>query len=171
MKNLKNIKSFDNFFESLSAFGGLINESIAPGVIETLRNSNEYKTFKNILEKTNSDPLEIEMAIIKLTIVAMSLVPERIPAALNKDTEFGSSFIKGTTEKLVTQAPGYLEKMYNILYENVLSDESGELVDAMALAEAKNKAFGKKWSNWLSKKSPEDIENWNLAVTSVLQEL
>jgi hypothetical protein len=127
--------------------------------------------FKSMLEQAASDPAEIEMSIIRLTLVAMSLVPERIFIALNKDTESGSSFIKRVTEVLVGQDPNALEKMYDILYENVLSDESGELIDAMALAEAKNGAFGKAWNNWLSKKSPEDVENWNLAVTGSTQEL
>ena len=171
MENLKNIKSFDKFFESLSAFGGFINESVDPGVIETLKNSPEYMEFKSMLEQAASDPAEIEMSIIRLTLVAMSLVPERIFIALNKDTESGSSFIKRVTEVLVGQDPNALEKMYDILYENVLSDESGELIDAMALAEAKNGAFGEAWNNWLSKKSPEDVENWNLAVTGSTQEL
>lgn len=130
-------------------------------VIEPLKNSPEYREFRSLLEQANSDPTVIEMSIIRLTLVVMSLVPERIFIALNKDTESGSSFIKRVTEVLVSEDPDALEKMYDILYESVLSSESGELVDAMATAEAKNEAFGKEWKNWLANKSQEDLEDWN----------
>lgn len=148
MKALKNLKSFDLFFESLLFGGSSLNESATPEEKDMFLNSQEYQKF--ISTGSTED-------LVNLIIKAMEIAPGKIHIGLQKDNEKGNVFIPTFIREL--ESIKKMDLFYTILYEQIIAEfenDEYQTIESMARASAntKGQAFSQ-FSDWLLSKGDE----------------
>jgi hypothetical protein len=163
MGNLKNIKSFDIFFESMNSnLGSFLNESATEEEKQRLMSSPQYRVF---MEDKNPDNKEEQL--IDLILEAMRIVPGRISIAFKKDLENDNIFLKKIHEVIMEKrGVSGITEMYDILFNQITVAEDTDLLEAMADCESKDGVFGKNFIDYLNQKDPEFVEVWQATLDS-----